>query len=256
MTVSDEASRESFQASSTYFLLLTDQEWWHYDSFIDYGGMIMKFEPANLDEKELHELLGRAIAPLPISLVSTVSEKGTYNAAPYSMLFPVCWKPPIVCLSISLRQGGQKKDTQHNIEFSRDFVVNIMDESRINSTIQASINYPSDIDEIKEVGLTAIPADKVKSPLIAEAQVSFECQVRQQLELGSGPQLRCIIFGEVVLAHVKDKVWVNGRIEPAEMKTVGRLGTGVYCHTNDIFRLKFPDWASLSKTRGGGSTSR
>jgi len=214
----------------------------------------MKIEPANLEEKELHELLGRAIVPLPIALVSTVGENGTYNAAPYSLLFPVAWKPPIICVSIALRQG-QKKDTQRNIEFSRDFVVNIMDETLINPTIQASINYPSDMDEIKEVGLTAIPAEKVKSPLIAEAQVSFECQVRQQLELGSGQLVRCIIFGEVVLAHVKDKLWVNGRIEPAAMKAVGRLGTGVYCHTNDIFRLKFPDWASMAKT-SGGPTSR
>lgn len=214
----------------------------------------MKLEPVNLEEKDLHELLGRAIVPLPISLVSTVGEKGTFNAAPFSLLFPVCWKPPIVCLSLSLRQG-QKKDTQRNIESSRDFVVNIMDESRINPTIQASINYPSEIDEIKEGGLTAIPADKVKSPLIAEALVSFECQVRQQMALGSGLQLRCIFFAEVVLAHVKDRVWVNGRIEPAEMKTVGRMGTGVYCHAKDVFRLKVPDWAEIRKTKGG-PTSR
>ena len=197
----------------------------------------MNIEVANLEETALHELLGRAIAPLPIALVSTVGEKGTYNAAPFSLLFPVCWKPPIICVSIALRKG-QKKDTQRNIEFARDFVINVMDETRIKPTIQASADYSSEVDEIKEVGLTAIRADRVKSPLIAEAQVSFECQLRQQLELGTGQSLRSIIFGEAVLAHVKDELWVNGHIEPSLMRAVGRVGRGIYCHTTDIFRVK------------------
>lgn len=197
----------------------------------------MKIEVDNLETMELHELLGRAIVPLPISLVSTVGEKGTHNAAPFSLIVPVAWKPPVLCISIALRQG-QKKDTQRNIEFARDFVVNIMDETQIKPTIQAAANYPSDVDEIKEVGLTAIKADKVKSPLIAEAQVSLECVLRQQLELGAGENLRCIIFGEVVLVHIKDNLWVNGRIDPSRLKAVGRLGTGFYCRTTDIFPVK------------------
>jgi len=196
----------------------------------------MKLEMANLDRQEIHELLGSAIAPLPIALISTVGEDGIYNAAPFSLVVPVCWKPPIICVSFGLRQG-QKKDTLRNIDFSQDFVVNIMDETLIKPTIQASADYPSDVDEIKEVGLTAIAADKVKSPRVAEAQVSLECRLVQRLELGEGQNLRGVIFGEVVLVHVKDELWVASKIEPSRFRAVGRLGSGIYCRTGDIFEM-------------------
>lgn len=196
----------------------------------------MKIEMADLDWRQTHELLGRAIVPLPIALISSIGEDGIHNAAPFSFVFPVSMHPPIICASFGLKRG-QKKDTFRNIEFSQDFVVNIMDETLIKPTIQASADYPSSVDEIKEVGLTAIAADKVKSPRVAEAQVSLECRLLQRIELGEGENLRGVVFAEVVLVHVKDELWVDGKIEPSRLRAVGRLGTGTYCRTSDIFEM-------------------
>ncbi len=197
----------------------------------------MKIETANLDAGGARDLVGGSIVPLSVALISTIGEDGVYNAAPFTLVVPVCWKPPIICVSFGLRQG-QKKDTLRNIEFSQDFVVNIMDETLIKPTIQTSANYPSDVDEIKEVGLTAIAADKVKSPRVAEAQVSLECRLVRSLELGEGQNLRGIIFGEVVLAHVKDELLVAGKLDPSKFGAVGRIGDGIYCRTNDIFEVR------------------
>ncbi len=196
----------------------------------------MKIDMKDLKGPQVHELLPTAISPLPIALISTVGEDGIYNAAPFSLTIPVSWNPPIVCVSFGLR-GGQKKDTLRNIEFSGDFVINTMDETRINPTIRTSANYPSSVDEMKEVGLTAIASDEVKSPRVAEAQVSLECRLVQKVEFGAGGDLRTVVFGEVVVAHIKDEVWVSGKIEPSQLKAVGRLGGGVYCKTRDIFKL-------------------
>lgn len=196
----------------------------------------MKIETANLEREELHNLIGHAIVPLPIALISTIGQDGTHNAAPFSFIAPVCSKPPIICVSFG-RRKGQKKDTLRNIEFSKDFVVNIMDETLIKPTIQASADYPSNVDEIKEVGLTAVAADKVKSPRIAESQVSLECRLVQKLELGEGENRRGVVFGEVVLAHVKDELWVDDKIQPSRLRAVGRVGRGIYCRTSDIFEM-------------------
>jgi len=197
----------------------------------------MQIEMVNLEREEIHELLGGIIVPLPVALISTVAKDGIYNAAPFSLVTPVCWKPPIVCVSFGLRQG-QKKDTLRNIEFSEDFVINIMDETFIKPIVQASADYPSSVDEIKEVGLTAIAADKVKSPRIAESQISLECRLVKRLELGEGQNLRGVVFGEVVLAHIKDELWATGKIQPSKLRAVGRLGSGIYCRTSDIFEVK------------------
>jgi len=201
----------------------------------------MKLEAGNLGRQELHELISTAIAPLPIAFVSTVSPDGTYNAAPYSFVAPICSKPPIICVSIGKRLG-QKKDTLRNIEFSHDFVVNTVDESIIKQAIQASTDYPYGVDEIRETGLTAIKGEKVKSPQIAEAKVSLECRLVQKIELIEEYQdstgLRDIVFGEVVLAHIKDEVWIDGKIDPSRLKAIGRMASNLYCKPEEIFEMK------------------
>jgi len=196
----------------------------------------MKIELANLDRPEIFKLLGSAYVPLPVALVSTVGADGVYNAAPFSLAFPICWKPPIFCVSFGLWRG-EKKDTLRNIEFSQDFVVNVMDETLIKPTIKAAGSYPSDVDEIMEVGLTAIAAEKVKSPRIAEAQVSLECRLVQKLEFGEGYTSQSAVFGEVVLIHVKDELLVDGRVEPSKLKAVGYVGGGIYCRTTDTLEI-------------------
>ena len=196
----------------------------------------MKLEMDNLAKPEIFELFGSAVAPAPVALISTVGEDGIHNAAPVSLITLVCYKPPIICVSIGLRRG-QKKDTSRNIEFSKDFVVNIMDETLIKPTIQASADYPSDVDEIKEVGFTAIASDKVKSPRVAESQVSLECQLVQSLELEEEGTFRNVVFAKVVVTHIKDELWVAGKLDPSKLRAVGRVGVGTYCRTRDIFKL-------------------
>lgn len=203
----------------------------------------MKIEMANLDKQQSHDLIGNSVAPLPVALISTIGPDGVHNAAPFSFIAPMCSKPPIICVTFGLRQG-QKKDTLRNIEFPHDFVINVVDESLISQAVKAAADYPSDVDELKEVGLTAIKSERVKSPRVAESKVSLECRLVQKLELieelREGPGLRAIVFGEVVLAHVKDEVWVEGKIEPSRLRAVGRVGTDIYCRTTQLFELKRP----------------
>ena len=201
----------------------------------------MKIETAKLERQALHDLIGTAIAPLPIAFISSIGPDGVYNAAPYSFVAPVCSKPAIIVVSFGLKQN-QKKDTLRNIEFTHDFVVNIVDESLIRQAIDASNEFLPEIDEIKTVGLTAIKSDLVKSPRIAEAKVNLECKLVQKLEiveeLRQGYGLRAIVFAEVILAHIKDEVWTKDKIDPAKLKIIGRVGQNTYCRTHDIFEMK------------------
>lgn len=197
----------------------------------------MKIEMATLSSLDTHLLLGSVISPRPVVLISTIGEDGVYNAAPYSAVTSVSRKPPIICVSIRLRDG-KKKHTLENMEFSGDFVVNILDDSLLKPTLKTSGDYPGGVSEIEEAGLTAIGGDQVRSPLIGEAQVSLECKLVKTVEFGEGPELQSIIFGEVVLAHVKDAIQVNGKIDPSKLAAVGRVGNGVYCRTTDIIGAK------------------
>ncbi len=201
----------------------------------------MKIEAAKTGRMELHDLIGTAMGPLPVAFISTVGPDGAYNGAPFSFAAPVCSKPAILCVSIGLR-AGQKKDTIRNIEYAQDFVVNSVDEGILKQVVQASADYPPGVDEIKATGLSAIKSDRVKSPRISEAKVSLECKLIQKIELieeyKEGPGLRSIIFGEVVVAHIKDEVWAAGKIDPRRLKAIGRVGANLYSKPGEIFELK------------------
>lgn len=201
----------------------------------------MKIISAGLNKRDSHELLMSAILPRPIAFVSTVGEDGIFNVAPFSCFAPIGMKPALVCLQISWKRNGQKKDTLRNIEFTRDFVVNVVDESMAEVMNQASADYPSDVDEFKEVGLTAVKSDLVKAPRVAESPINMECKLLQILEFGEISTGSNVVIGEVVLVHVKDELWADDQIDISKWKPIGRLGGQLYCRMTDRFEMKRPD---------------
>ena len=79
----------------------------------------------------------------------------------------------------------------------------------------------------------------VKSPRIAEAPISMECRLMQTMEFGYKPTRSTIIFGEVLMVHVKDEVMTRGKIDPLKAKIIARLGDmDIYCRTTDVFKMK------------------
>ena len=198
----------------------------------------MKIDLACFDFRECHHLMAAAIVPRPIVLVSTIGEEGIFNVAPFATITRPSMKPPLLGFEISTRRDGRKKDTIRNIEFSKDFVVNCVDENIAEAMNKASADYPSDVDEFQVTGLTPLKADKVKAPIVGESPVSFECRLFQILEFGERPRISQFVIGEVVIAHVRDDLWVDGGIDSRRLKTIGRLGTDLYCRTTDLFEMK------------------
>jgi len=85
------------------------------------------------------------------------------------------------------RRDGRKKDTLRNIEASKDSVVNRVTVRLAEQVNQTSAEYPSDVDELKEVGLSPVKAYLVKSPIAAESPANMECKLVQILEWGKPP---------------------------------------------------------------------
>ena len=198
----------------------------------------MEFNPADLNWKNAHELLVGAVVPRPIALVSTVGEDGVFNVTPFSYYGLISIKPAIVYLGIGAKvRARQKKDTLKNIEFTNDFVINAVDEALAEPMNQSSADYPSDVDEFKEAGLTALKSDLVKAPRVAESPISMECKLNRVLEFGEFPDYTEVVLGEVLRVHVRDELWVNGAIQVSKFKAIGKLGEEMYCRVADTFEL-------------------
>jgi flavin reductase (DIM6/NTAB) family NADH-FMN oxidoreductase RutF len=200
----------------------------------------MKITPAELEWMDAHELIVSAILPRPIAFVSTIGQDGVYNIAPFSFYAPISVKPAYVGIGIGRYRDGRRKDTLVNIEFSKDFVINAATEALAEAVNQAAKDYPSDVDEFREVGLSPTKSDLVRSPMLADSPVNIECRLVQILEFGEPPRLANFIIGEILRVHVKDELWANNSIKAHKLKAIGRLGEELYCRTTDTFEEKRP----------------
>ena len=201
----------------------------------------MKIDLARLNNRATYNLLVGAVVPRPIAWVSTVDESGIFNLAPFAAYCLVSVKPAMVGISVGTTRGGQKKDTLRNIQSTKDFVVNVVDESSAESMNITSAQFPADIDEFKEAGLTPVKADLVKAPLLAESPVNMECQLNQILEFGEEPIINSFVIGEILRIHINDELYADGKIQMFKLKAIARLGGDFYCRTTDSFAMKRPD---------------
>jgi len=199
----------------------------------------MKIDPRGPGGEGAYQLLSDAVVPRPIAFVSTLGPEGVPNVAPFSYFNAVCSSPPTVAVSVSRRQG-ELKDTARNIRHTRDFVVNIVDDAIAEQMNASSADFPPEISEFKETGLTPVASDQVAAPRVAEAPVSLECKLVRIVELGQGPRRASLFIGEVVLFHVRDDLYVSGRIDARKLKAVGRLGGNQYCRAREIFEMVRP----------------
>jgi flavin reductase (DIM6/NTAB) family NADH-FMN oxidoreductase RutF len=197
----------------------------------------MQLDPQTMPQQSLYKLLIGCVVPRPIAWVSSLSETGVANVAPFSFFMGVCGDPPTIAFSSGLRQGG-KKDTVNNLEYSGDFVVNVVDDDLAEQMNLSSGEYPPEVDEFVLTGLTAAPSIKVQAPRVAEAPINLECRVAQIIPVGRGPH--SLVLGEIVYFHVRDELYHDGRIDMHALRPVGRLAGNLYSHIHDIFEMKRP----------------
>jgi flavin reductase (DIM6/NTAB) family NADH-FMN oxidoreductase RutF len=200
----------------------------------------MRLDVATMKRSEKYGLIASGIVPRPIALVSTVGESGVPNVAPFSFFAPLCYDPPILCISIGWRRNGQKKDTLRNIESARGFVVNMVDEELAQAMNETSFDYPPEVSEFQKTGLTPVKSDSVSAPRVGESPLSMECALVDVMHLGRPGDGSSAVLGEIVTVHLRDDLWVDGQVDPARLKAVGRLGADWYCWTRDLFQMKRP----------------
>jgi flavin reductase (DIM6/NTAB) family NADH-FMN oxidoreductase RutF len=124
----------------------------------------------------LYQLMLSGIVPRPIAFVSTISNDGVENLAPFSWFNMVTHDPPT--LSIACTNGlARIKDTTNNIKSGNGFTVNIISEPFAQQANACSINTPEKMSEWPISGLTKEPSLLVKAARVKESGFSMECEV-------------------------------------------------------------------------------
>jgi flavin reductase (DIM6/NTAB) family NADH-FMN oxidoreductase RutF len=194
---------------------------------------------------EMYLLLRDSVLPRPVAWVSTISQAGVTNLAPFSFFNVCCPSPPVLGFSCGPRGDNHddshrvEKDTERNIRAIGEFVVNVAPESLFDPMIRSADSLPHEHSEFAHAGLVEVPSTVVRPPRVAGVPVAYECRLLQIVELG----MNHWIMGTVQQVHIDGAVYMDesgGKrhrvdlLAHLETRPIGRLGRAHYVRLRDI----------------------
>lgn len=195
----------------------------------------MRIDPFTLGAEEAYRLITGIVVPRPIAWVSTMSAAGVVNLAPFSAFTFVSPKPPMLAISVG-RKAGVYKDTARNILSTEEFVVHIADSALMKAVHDSSAEFPADVSEIDELSLETEPSEQIMPPRVAAAPIAMECRFRQCIEFGETRSR--LIVGEIVLFHIRDNLYSNGKIDTEALDPIARIAGPRYASLGEIVTLQ------------------
>lgn len=202
---------------------------------------MLSIDPSSQSTQDNYKLLSGSVIPRPIAFVTTLSEEGVLNAAPFSFFNVVTADPPMVSVSVQ-RKNGEQKDTARHAASRGEFVVHIPDERYIEAINQTAAPVPPDVSEVSLAGLTAVPSEQISVPGVGEARIRMECVLERSIPLGGreGAPSADLLIGRVVRFHIASELYDNGRIDPEGLAPVSRLAGNDYSKLGERFIIVRP----------------
>ena len=169
-----------------------------------------------------HDPFNAIVGPRPIGWISSLSQSGVLNLAPYSFFNAFNYIPPIVGFA-----SIGEKDTLRNVQETGQFVWNLATRPLAEAMNASCAAVSPEVDEFALAGLTPAPSRLVKPPRVEESPVSFECQVTQiiQLQRADGDTVPTwLVLGEVVGVHIAQESLKDGIYDTAAAGHILRGG--------------------------------
>jgi flavin reductase (DIM6/NTAB) family NADH-FMN oxidoreductase RutF len=199
---------------------------------------VHSYEPRN-GHGLRHDPFNAIIGPRVIGWISTLSDQGVRNIAPYSFFNAFNYHPPIIGFS-----STSLKDTARNIAATGEFVWNLVTEDLAAGMNATSATVAPEVDEFGLAGLVTMPSQLVKPPRASASPVAFECRLTQQFALKdvAGSDTSAIMtFGEVVMVHIDETLLEDGVYQTTLGRPVLRGGgPGDYFTISEAAKFVMP----------------
>ncbi len=174
-----------------------------------------------LEQSEISKLIFNLVVPRPIAWITTVSEEGVVNLAPFSFFNAITTKPPTVLVSIGKRKDGSLKDTSRNIKTTGEFVINLVTEELLEKMHLSGKDFSPEKSEAEALNVELEPSIEVKPPRVKKSPASLECRLKEIVPVGSTPM--DLVIAEVVAFKFRPELFES------QKGIVGRLGGKRYC---------------------------
>ena len=194
------------------------------------------------------------IVPRPIGWVSTLSEDGVPNLAPFSFFNAIGDNPPMIMFSL-----GWRNNTLQNIEATQECTCSFASKSLIDAMNMSSASVDSSVDEFSLAGLEGADSQLVKPQRVAASPAALECRLWKLIELPpkhDGSAGYTTVLAEVVGVYINDDFIKDGLVDTAAMQPIARLGYMDYAVVDErnMFSLNRPVTADdgMSATLNAG----
>lgn len=198
----------------------------------------MFYETARRDHGLPHDPIKAIVAPRPIGWISTLSQDGVANLAPYSFFNLVSTRPDIVAFS-----SDGLKHTVRNILATREFVCNLATLELIEAVNLTSKPVGPQESEFDLAGLARAPSKLVAPPRVAAAPCALECVWIDTVELkdrhGTATDTH-LTLGEVVGVHIDERFIEDGLLRTERLHPLGRDGYFDYSWVDAVRALPRP----------------
>jgi flavin reductase (DIM6/NTAB) family NADH-FMN oxidoreductase RutF len=213
---------------------------------------VIFFEPGNRDRNLFpHDPFKGVIVPRPIGWISTMSEGGALNLAPYSFFNGVLSWPQIVAFA----SESQKDSATFAIE-TGEFVWSMATWDLREKMNLTSAGLPRGESEFAYAHIATAPSKLVRAPHVAGSPAALECKVTQVvrlLDMNGQETPGLLVLGQVIGMHIDERFMKNGRFDLAAAKPIARCGYDEYTVVERVFSLKRPE--SGGNSFGGGPTA-
>jgi flavin reductase (DIM6/NTAB) family NADH-FMN oxidoreductase RutF len=132
-----------------------------------------------------------------VVLIGSIDDRGQANVMPAGWAMIVSSDPPMFAVAVN-----HKAYTHSNIQSQREFVIGFPGPGMEEVIKYCGSRSGRDVDKFKGIGLKALPAARIKTPLIGGCIVNLECALDGELETGD----HTVFAGRVVAAYVDDSL--------------------------------------------------
>jgi flavin reductase (DIM6/NTAB) family NADH-FMN oxidoreductase RutF len=199
----------------------------------------MQLDPRELEQTAIYKLLTGIVIPRPIGWISTISEDGIHNLAPFSYFNAVGDDPPHIMFS-TVHSNNLNKDTLNNVLATKQFVVNMVTEDLVEQMNRTSQPIAANESEFELAGLTPIASSLIKPPRVKECKITMECEMVHHYKLeNSKTGGATIVIGKIIMFHIDESVLLdNYKINLETYKPISRLAGSNYSKLGEIFSIK------------------
>lgn len=205
-------------------------------------GNKLNFSPEELTAKEKKKFLIGSVIPRPIALVSTKSDSGVVNVAPFSYFNIVTYNPPIFSIAVQ-RTDGKTKDTSRNIFENKEAVIHVVDTDNVQEANLTSASLGPDESELDISNFTSIESKTIAVPGLKETKVRFETELYDSMIIYNEENNATadLILLKVKHYHIDEDIYHDGYIDPLKLKAVSRLAGNDYAEIGKLFTVKRPE---------------